>query len=165
MSGNKPPENEAKMPRLSLRQRYQFRCGYCGVHEDDVGARLTRDHFQPRVHGGTHRIENLVYCCPACNSFKGDWWSPDPNQCLLHPKRDDLSLHLVEALDHRLVGITEQGRIHIEVLRLNRPQLIAHRARQYEEAIRQARDTLIDRRFAAMEAEIALLRRQLGERP
>jgi hypothetical protein len=71
---------------------------------------------------------------------------------------------LVETLDHQLVGLTERGRIHIEILRLNRPQLIASRARYHQQAIRQAWETLMDRRFAALEAEIALLRRQLGER-
>jgi hypothetical protein len=31
--------------RDALRQRYGFRCGYCGVRETDAGARLTLDHF------------------------------------------------------------------------------------------------------------------------
>jgi len=33
-------------PREELRRLYQFRCGYCGTSEVDVGAALTIDHFQ-----------------------------------------------------------------------------------------------------------------------
>ena len=42
--------------RRALRERYQFRCGYCGVHENEVGAELTVDHFQPRSSGGTDQF-------------------------------------------------------------------------------------------------------------
>jgi 5-methylcytosine-specific restriction endonuclease McrA len=59
--------------RKTLRQRFHFRCGYCGVHERDAGAELTTDHFQPRSKGGPHELENWVYCCHACNEFKGDY--------------------------------------------------------------------------------------------
>lgn len=64
--------------RDDLRQRFQFRCGYCGVREADAGAELTADHFQPRSRGGADEPDNLVYSCHACNEFKGDFWDPDP---------------------------------------------------------------------------------------
>ena len=53
------------------------RCGYCGVEEAEVGAELTVDHFQPRAQNGTDNAANLVYCCNACNQFKGDYWQLD----------------------------------------------------------------------------------------
>jgi 5-methylcytosine-specific restriction endonuclease McrA len=59
--------------RDRIRERYGFRCGYCGVHEDEVGALLTLDHFHPRARGGSDTEDNLVYCCHACNEYKGDW--------------------------------------------------------------------------------------------
>jgi hypothetical protein len=37
--------------RETLRQRFAFRCGYCGVSEQDAGAERTVDHFQPRSQG------------------------------------------------------------------------------------------------------------------
>ncbi|MBM3240692.1 hypothetical protein FJZ31_30790 [Candidatus Poribacteria bacterium] len=37
--------------RETLRQLYQFRCGYCGTSEIDVGAELEIDHYQPRSIG------------------------------------------------------------------------------------------------------------------
>lgn len=61
--------------RAAVRLRYAMRCGYCGVHEREVGAELAIDHFRPRSAGGTDDLDNLVYCCPACNRNKGDFWS------------------------------------------------------------------------------------------
>jgi 5-methylcytosine-specific restriction endonuclease McrA len=83
--------------RRLIRQRYAFRCGYCGTSENEVGAELTIDHFRPRSEGGTDSPENLVYCCHACNEFKGDYWQPDSVERLLHPEQDDLSQHIALA--------------------------------------------------------------------
>jgi 5-methylcytosine-specific restriction endonuclease McrA len=60
--------------RQSVRTRYRFQCGYCGVSEINIGAEMTIDHFVPRVRGGEDTPDNLVYCCHACNEFKGDYW-------------------------------------------------------------------------------------------
>lgn len=53
---------------------------------------------------------------------------------LLHPRRDDLTLHLNETADGYLTALTNRGQIHLQRLRLNRPQLVAarllHRQRQ-----------------------------------
>ena len=40
--------------RQALRKQYEFRCGYSGVSETDIGAELTVDHFQPQSRGGAH---------------------------------------------------------------------------------------------------------------
>lgn len=49
--------------RLRLRQRYVFRCGYCGVTETEAGTELTEDHYQPVVRGGTNDLDNIAYAC------------------------------------------------------------------------------------------------------
>src|SRR6266581_2254378 len=95
--------------RESLRRRFQFRCGYCGVSERDVGAELTVDHFQPRSQGGLHESENWVYCCHACNEFKGDVWQPNSLQRILHPLRDELAAHLIEQEDGTLRALSATG--------------------------------------------------------
>jgi HNH endonuclease len=44
-----------------VRQRADCACEFCGVREDDAGATLTIDHFQPRSKGGSDAFDNLVY--------------------------------------------------------------------------------------------------------
>jgi len=114
------------------RERYAYCCGYCGVHEADVGATLTVDHHRPRRHGGTDDDENIVYCCPRCNEHKGAYWHEvhAPRIRLLHPLDDNLTVHLLEQQTGQLVGQTPEGVFYIQRLRLNRPQLIEHRLRK-----------------------------------
>jgi hypothetical protein len=129
--------------RDSLRRLYQFRCGYCGIREIDAGSALTFDHFQPRSRGGTDNLDNQVYCCHACNEFKGDYWEPDSTRRLLHPLRDSPELHFHEDADGLLRPLTETGAFHIERLRLNRPQLVEYRReRRLWEAARQTQSQL-----------------------
>ena len=79
-----------------VRQRYVFQCGYCGIQESEAGSERTIDHFQPRSQGGTDALDNLVYCCHACNEYKGDYWQPDSVHRLLHPLQDDITDHITE---------------------------------------------------------------------
>ncbi len=112
-----------------VRRRYRGRCGYCDVAEAETGGELTVDHYQPTSAGGDDSEDNLVYCCFRCNSYKGDF-VPTPEDMhhgfrILHPLLDDLTLHLREN-PHigALEPLTETGRFHIDLLYLNRPQLI-----------------------------------------
>ena len=59
--------------RAAVRAAYDSRCGYCTVHESEAGTELEIDHFQPRSAGGSDDLDNLVYCCTACNRLKGDF--------------------------------------------------------------------------------------------
>jgi len=115
--------------RERARERFAGRCAYCGVHEDDAGATLTVDHHRPRSRDGDEQSDNLVYACARCNEHKGSYWHEHdpPHVRLLHPARDDLAAHLREDDDGRIVALTSEGQFFIQRLRLNRPQLIAHR--------------------------------------
>lgn len=95
--------------RESLRRRFGFRCGYCGVAERDVGSELTVDHFQPRSRGGSDEPDNWVYCCHPCNEFKGAYWQPDSSRRILHPLRDPIETHVVEQEDGTLRASSETG--------------------------------------------------------
>ena len=116
--------------RQQVRELYDFRCGYCEVRETDSGARLTLDHFQPRSRGGSDTRDNLVYCCHACNEFKGDYWQPESERRILHPLRDLLAEHLVTAENGRMRALTATGEFHLRRLCLNREALVAHRREQ-----------------------------------
>jgi len=121
--------------RESIRRAYQYRCGYCGVHENEAGSLLEIDHFRPRSMGGGSELDNLVYCCSACNRRKGDFW-PGAElataQRLLHPHRDNLAEHLYEQLDGRMSALTDTGAFHIERLQLNRSPLVTLRRTRRE---------------------------------
>ena len=122
--------------RRSMRQlvriRDDFRCVYCGVRETQIGAELTLDHLRPRVHGGADNAENLVYCCHACNEFKGEYWQIEANLRLLNPLEDDFDLHYREQDNGVLLALIIRGENHLRVLQLNRPERIAHRLERKE---------------------------------
>ena len=115
-----------------MRDRFRGRCGYCGVHEEDVGATLTVDHFRPQTRGGDDDADNFVYCCHRCNEHKGSYWHEfdRPSVRLLHPLRDRLTEHTFEEESGHLVGLTSEGLFFIQRLRLNRPPLVAYRLKQ-----------------------------------
>ena len=141
--------------REALRQLYQSQCGYCGTSEVDVGAKLEIDHFQPRFKGGSNELSNLVYCCPACNRFKGNYWNPPSPLRLLHPRSDELPDHFRESEDGLLIPLTETGRFHVERLQLNRPQLVAQRQRKKREAEAKRTYAVLLERFTELEHELA----------
>lgn len=109
------------------RSIYVMRCGYCLLSEAEMGAELTFDHFQPQTAGGSDDVDNLVYACHACNEFKGEYWGETEDTRLLHTLRDDLSFHIQEQADGRLVGISAAGERYIQQLQLNRLPLVLHR--------------------------------------
>jgi len=159
--------------RTMVRQRYGARCGYCSVHEAEAGSELEVDHFRPRAAGGQDDLDNLLYCCAACNRFKGDFWpSVDPlttARRLLHPGRDDLTQHLREESDGQMVALTETGAFHLARLRLNRPHLVALR-RSREEVARlreglaaaRAEQVALRARIASMEQDLQGVLTQLA---
>jgi len=116
--------------REQIRELYNFRCGYCTVRETDSGSPLTLDHFQPRSKGGSDTLDNLVYSCHACNTFKSDYWQPESEHRILHPMRDILAEHLVATENGRMRALTRTGEFHLKRLRLNREALVEHRHEQ-----------------------------------
>jgi hypothetical protein len=112
--------------RRTVRTIYAFACGYCGVTETEVGAHLTVDHYQPQDAGGSDEISNLVYACHACNLYKAA--ASNPQQAtVLHPLRDNLTLHIRLLPDGLLQDLTPEGKLHIEALHLNRFPLVERR--------------------------------------
>jgi hypothetical protein len=80
----------------------------------------------------------------------------------LHPLEDDATIHFVESLDHRLIPLTERGRVHIRILHLNRPELIASRSQRHDVSIHRSEQEISEQRFTLLEAEVRLLKQHLG---
>jgi len=157
--------------REAVRRAYHFRCGYCGAHENEVGSELEIDHFCPLAAGGSDELHNLVYCCSACNRSKRDYWAEDETRRLLHPQQDDWALHLQQAEDGRLAALTERGALHLQRLRLNRPQLIAARLLRQQRltdaqelAALRAEIERINQHRAELEAQLQEISEQLTQR-
>ena len=52
-----------------LLYRYNHTCQYCnGASKDQI---LEREHIQPRIRGGSNRLDNLTLACKTCNTAKG----------------------------------------------------------------------------------------------
>lgn len=150
----------------AVRQRYRQSCGYCGVTETTVGGELTLDHYQPLSAGGSDELDNLVYACMKCNQYKSDFWPDDADLAqgrrLLQPGIDDAFLHMSEdEATGRLHGLTPTGAFHITVLRLNRPQLVAHRLARRLQRILEEKVRLLEQQNAELERTIAAQERYL----
>jgi hypothetical protein len=160
----------------AVREQYQRSCGYCGVTETAVGAELTLDHHRPQAAGGGDEPGNLVYACIKCNQYKSDFWPDDVDleqgRRILHPGIDNLSVHLVEDENTGYIrGLTPTGVFHITLLRLNRPQLVAHRLACrlqviLEEKVRllEQQNSELERTLAAQERYLEVLRSQSSRR-
>ena len=55
--------------RTKLLEKCDYRCVYCGVHNDD--SRLTVDHIIAACNGGTNQMSNMQMLCAPCNRDKG----------------------------------------------------------------------------------------------
>ena len=123
----------------TLRNLFQFRCGYCGTSEHQAGGELTVDHYQPLSAQGSDALEKLVYACFHCNLYKGDFWETSPNRRILHPLRDNLDDHFV--LNHSsglFIPLTPTGEAHIAVLHLNREALALRRREEVTQSVYQS---------------------------
>jgi hypothetical protein len=155
-----------------VRARAGFACEYWGVTETDCGGLLTVDHHRPQSHGGADSPDNLVYCCWRCNLHKAAYWPSAPtNPSLWSPRDEPRDRHLLLLADGRLHARTPTGEFTLARLRLNRPALVAHRARRLAQGTEQAilkqyRDLLTlleqlqERHAALLEDHRALLREQ-----
>lgn len=114
--------------REKVRKRAGFRCQYCGITETDSGGELTIDHFKPESVGGDNNIRNLVYACFRCNIYKSKFWNDSTASVrLFNPNNDNYEDHFLLSASGVLVGVTEVGDFTINLLRLNRPELVKKR--------------------------------------
>jgi hypothetical protein len=110
--------------RNKVCRRADFRCEYCGLHQDQSPlAALHIEHILPRKHGGNDDLDNLALACIDCNLHKGSNVAGyDPETGLLtelfHPRRQSWHEHF-ERQGPVIVGKTPIGRTTVEVLHLN----------------------------------------------
>jgi hypothetical protein len=143
------------------------------VSETDAGGEHTIDHYRPVTDDGDDSDDNLVYACFRCNNYKGDFFPTSDDvwhgRRILHPLLDSFAQHLREDEGSGLLQpLTDTGRFHLALMRLNRPQLVEYRlqrrlARLLEEDHRLLREEnqALRRRIALLEQFLSLLRLQV----
>src|SRR5260221_14435307 len=117
--------------RRLVRRRARYRCEYCWLAQAGQEATFQLDHIIPEAHGGATIAANLALACVSCSLRKGARQSSVDVQtgkrvALFHPRRDRWSEHFRwDGLV--LLGITAKGRATIDLLKLNRPSILAIR--------------------------------------
>jgi hypothetical protein len=118
-------------------QRANNRCEYCHLPSAFYPAPFQIDHIVARQHGGGTVLGNLALSCLHCNRYKG------PNVAgidgltgevvrLFHPRRDDWTDHF--RWDRaELEPRTRIGRVTIDVLFINDPEVVILRRTLFEE--------------------------------
>ena len=120
-------------------ERAAARCEYCHLPSACYLAPFQIDHIIARQHGGKTELENLALACIRCNRFKGPnvaGIDPDSGEIvrLFHPRRDRWVEHFSWA-GPELKALTQIGRITIQVLDINDPEVIAVRKALQEEGV------------------------------
>ena len=109
-----------------LRDDFYFQCIYCRCKEvwDSMGHHVySVDHLRPKSQYPQDALnyENLLYSCVRCNTLKGD------AHIAVDPCKVGLGEYLILSDSGLIRPRNRDGTIIIEVLRLNRPELLSFR--------------------------------------
>ena len=115
-------------------ERAGGRCAYCRLHENDAFFTHEIDHIYAEKHDGPTVASNLCVACADCNRYKGsDICSVDLETgdvvTLYHPYRDGWADHFRLADTGVIEPLSTHGRVTARLLRMNRLDLVADRAR------------------------------------
>ncbi len=120
-----------------VRERAGLQCEYCRSQMRFATHDFSIDHIIPVHEGGETKLDNLALACQGCNNSKYTKTDAiDPlttkRALLFHPRRHKWSDHFVWSHDStRIVGRTPTGRATVEVLQLNRENLVSFRSVLY----------------------------------
>jgi HNH endonuclease len=120
--------------RRLVAERAGGRCEYCWLYEDDTFFTHEVDHIYAEKHDGPTIEWNLCLACAECNRNKGsDICSLDPETgdvvVLFHPRRHRWANHFLLVDTGVIEPLTAHGRVTARLLRMNRLDLVADRAR------------------------------------
>jgi hypothetical protein len=114
-------------------------CEYCRMAQRHDPLPFQVDHIISRKHSGSDDLDNLALACFACNNNKGPNIAGFDRQSattvrLFHPTHDVWSGHF-EWNGARLVGVTDVGRVTVDVLAINAQHRLDHREGLIEEGV------------------------------
>lgn len=112
-----------------LRDEFEFRCVYClqrAMWSRERQAVFSVDHIVPRSEDPDGLLDceytNLLYACTRCNSARQDVRVLDPTTVAM-------AEHVRVEADGTMTGLSEDGRILIELLHLNAGPAVGERNR------------------------------------
>lgn len=155
-----PTNSTVNKVLLALLKVFPNKCAYCESTLETRGG--TFDHFRPsnsargfgKEYSEAHywwlsfHWQNLLLACPSCNRAKSSWFPVKgkravlkatiaqvrkENALLIDPTIDDPRLHVRFDREGKIIGITEKGSTTIEILQLNRKELIINRQMSVKE--------------------------------
>lgn len=106
-------------------------CEYCRLSQSDNFFTFHVDHIISEKHQGMTVFNNLCLCCPPCNLAKGsDIAGADPHTgkatFLYNPRQQEWHSHF--ELEHgQIIGKTPEGRLTVQLLRMNLKERVAER--------------------------------------
>lgn len=116
--------------RQQVRKRFNNICAYCQTAELLTASTFEIDHIIPFSADGPTTLDNLCLACSTCNSCKGIHQNAvDPLTNLIvplfHPIKQNWGDHFSWSENKtNIIGETPTGRATIELLKMNRPQLV-----------------------------------------
>ena len=119
--------------RRQIRAHFFNRCAYCQSSEALTVVTFEVEHIMPISLGGLTQFENLCLACPTCNRHKSNrifGFTEDGTESrLFHPQLDRWLDHFDWTVNGTLiVGLSDIGNATINLLRMNRPQLVEVRS-------------------------------------
>ncbi len=166
-----------------LHKEFHGKCGYCetsltlpnGIVDrfrPHNGVRDKSDYFPDLYWWLVYEWTNLIYSCRVCSQYKANYFPIFGNRnelltsnlglerrMLLNPCEDEPSMHLGYS-KARLKPLTDQGLQTIELLNLNRAQLVHSRLKSISEI-----DSILNTPFSAGKQEIKYLNQIFDKEP
>jgi len=145
-----------------LYEAFHGKCGYCEIkiksydlgtidrYRPSNGVRDINEYYQDLYWWLTFEWDNLIYSCKECNQYKGNYFPivgkrtlkksnnyVNEHRMLLNPYLDEPGNHLsyIYDQDGYIEGSTNEGSQTVELLRLNRTNLVEGRKKAKEEII------------------------------
>lgn len=109
--------------RREIATRANFRCEYCLLAERVSYFSFHIEHIRSIKHGGNNNLENLAYCCPDCNFYKGTdvgtFVGSELNLVRFFNPRIDIWQEHFEIQDAKIYGKSEIGTATIQIFKFN----------------------------------------------
>jgi hypothetical protein len=116
--------------KTAVSQRANGLCEYCQSPADYSPQPFSIEHIFPISAGGESELDNLAYACQGCNNHKynkthGLDALTGLGFPLFNPRQDEWFTHFgwIEG-GLKIIGLTGIGRVTVQELHLNRPNLL-----------------------------------------